>query len=60
MNAVAEKPAATEDPQMTAPKKGDRFRCKKCGMEIEVTLDCKCTAGHHSRFECCGQPLAEV
>ena len=58
--AIAETIAAkVDDPQMTAPKKGDRFRCQKCGMEIEVTVDCKCTAGHHSRFECCGQPLTQ-
>ncbi len=61
MNAVAEKPGKkVEPPQMTGPKKGERYRCEKCGMEIQVTEDCKCGAGHHARFECCGQPLARV
>jgi len=59
-NAVAEKKPLQEEPQMRAPKKGDRFRCQKCGMEIQVTADCKCGNGHHSRFECCGQPLAQL
>ena len=55
---VAEKTPKTGNPQMAAPKKGERYRCEKCGMELEVTADCKCTAGHHVRMECCGQPLA--
>lgn len=59
-NAVAEKKAMRAEPQMRAPAKGDKFRCLKCGMEIEVTADCKCENGHHSRLECCGQPLAQV
>ena len=60
MNVVAEKPTLSDEPQMIEPKKGDRFRCEKCGMEVEVTANCKSTAGHHVRFECCGQPLAQV
>jgi hypothetical protein len=61
MNAVAEKPTLkNEVPQMRELKKGDRLRCEKCGMELEVTVDCKCGAGHHARLECCGQPLAQV
>lgn len=56
-NAVAERPFTDDTPQMIGPKKGDRFRCQKCGMEIEVTANCKTTGGHHARFECCGQPL---
>ena len=59
-SAVAEEKVKVEDPQMTAPQKGERFRCMKCGMEILVTTNCKCTAGHHARLECCGQPLTQV
>ena len=44
-------------PQMAEPTKGDRLFCRKCEMEIEIVADCKTTAGHHTRFECCGQPL---
>lgn len=49
-----------EPPQMIDPKKGDKLRCQKCGMEIEVTASCKSTGGHHARFECCGQPLTQL
>ena len=41
------------------PKKGDTFRCDKCGMEIQVTQDCKCKDGEHVHFECCGQGLTK-
>jgi hypothetical protein len=56
--AFAEKKKTkTGDPQMIQPRKDERFRCQKCGMEIEIITDCKSTGGHHARFECCGQPL---
>ena len=58
-NVVAEKHSLEEEPQMTAPRKGDRLRCQKCAMEIQVTVDCKSGNGHHVRFECCGQPLTQ-
>jgi hypothetical protein len=60
MNQVLEKPAATDEPQMIAPKVGEHFRCQKCGLEIEITANCKGTGGHHARFECCGQPLTQM
>jgi hypothetical protein len=43
-----------------APKKGERFRCEKCGMEIQVTADCHCAGDEHARFQCCGQELVKV
>ncbi|HZZ80842.1 MAG TPA: hypothetical protein VFE62_20235 [Gemmataceae bacterium] len=55
MNATAEN-SLKQAPQMQAPKKGEHYRCEKCGMEMEVTADCK-EQGHHARLECCGQPL---
>jgi hypothetical protein len=42
---------------MVAPKKGERFRCSNCGMEIEVTQDCHCEHETCARFECCGQEM---
>jgi hypothetical protein len=42
------------------PKKGDRFRCKQCGMEIQLTADCRCEHEEHVHFECCGQELTKV
>ena len=56
MHATAEKSNKDNAPQMQAPKKGERYHCEKCGMALEITADCK-SSGHHSRLECCGQPL---
>lgn len=41
------------------PKKGERFHCEKCGMEIQVTADCKCQEPDHVQFTCCGQAMAK-
>ncbi len=41
---------------MVSPKKGERFRCNSCGMEIQVTQDCTCEKGG-AFFECCGQEM---
>ena len=57
---VTEKTFSMEEPQMRMLQKGDRLRCRKCGLEIQVTANCKCGNGHHVRFECCGQPLAQL
>lgn len=59
-SAVAEKNPLAEEPQMRAPRKGERFHCQKCGMEMQVTVECKCGNGHHVRLECCGQPLTQI
>jgi len=42
------------------PRKGERFRCQKCGMEVEVTADCHCKSGEHVQLRCCGQDLVKV
>ena len=41
------------------PRKGDHFRCQKCGMALEITTECKCDDPDHVRFECCGQDMAQ-
>jgi hypothetical protein len=41
------------------PKKGDKFRCAKCGMEIQVTADCKCGPDAHVHFHCCDREMAK-
>jgi len=41
------------------PKEGDRFRCAKCGMEIQVTADCRCERPENVRFRCCDQELQQ-
>ncbi len=42
------------------PRKGERFRCEECGMEIQVTTDCRCQNSEHAHFECCGQEMVRV
>ena len=29
------------------PKKGDKFRCGTCGMELQITADCCCKDPQH-------------
>lgn len=61
VDRVAEKMAeAGAGATINPPKKGDRFRCESCGMEIQLTTDCRCQEGEHVHFECCGQRLAKV
>lgn len=43
-----------------APKKGDHYRCSKCGMEIDVTTECRCRTAENVHFVCCGQELQKV
>ena len=58
MNRVNESQA--DDPGLESPKKGDRFRCRSCGMEIEVTTGCGCDASNHVHFHCCNREMAKV
>lgn len=48
------------DPGVGIPKKGERFRCGNCGMEIQVTVDCHCDDPNHVHFHCCNQELQRV
>jgi hypothetical protein len=48
------------DEGVGAPRKGERFRCPRCGMELQITADCRCEAGEHVHFHCCGQELEKV
>jgi len=43
-----------------APKKGDRYRCRTCGMELEITADCRCQGPAMAHFHCCGAELKKV
>src|SRR5947207_1896099 len=57
-NTVAKKMSeASNNMQTTLPRKGDRFRCSQCGMELQLTADCRCKEGEHVHFECCGQEM---
>jgi len=52
--------AAPKDAGVGSPKKGERFRCAKCGMEVQVTADCGCKEPEMTHFHCCGQELQKV
>lgn len=47
------------DPGLTPPKKGDKFVCDACGMEIEVTVQCQCSEDQHVHFHCCGKEMTK-
>ena len=44
----------------TKPKKGEMYRCTECGMELEITSDCKCPDSDMIKLECCGQQLLRM
>jgi hypothetical protein len=46
-------------PSKTAPKIGQRFRCRVCGMEVQVTAECKCNPDQ-VHFECCDQEMQRL
>lgn len=48
------------DVGLGGPKKGERFRCEKCGMEVQITADCHCDQPDMVHFQCCGQELQKV
>jgi hypothetical protein len=48
------------DEGVGSPKKGERFRCAKCVMEVQVTADCRCDQPGMVHFHCCGQELQRV
>jgi hypothetical protein len=48
------------DTGVGSPKKGERFRCRKCGMEVQITADCACKDQGKVHFHCCDQELQRV
>ncbi len=51
---------STNPTKTSAPKRGDRFRCSQCGMEIQVTGECHCKKPDHAHFNCCNQEMAKA
>jgi hypothetical protein len=45
---------------LKTPQKGERFRCGKCGMEIQVTQACDCKGDGCAYFQCCGQEMVRA
>lgn len=56
----SQKAQAPHSHTSSAPKKGDKFRCEKCGMALEVTADCKCQGDDHAHFHCCGKEMSKA
>ncbi len=53
----ASNPHSAHQHSSGTPKQGDKFRCEKCGMALEVTADCKCSGDDHAHFHCCGEEM---
>jgi hypothetical protein len=58
MSQASHKPPIDEG--VGSPKKGERFRCQTCGMEVQVTADCNCKEPGMVHFHCCNQELQKV
>ncbi|HLJ94070.1 MAG TPA: hypothetical protein VKU02_12860 [Gemmataceae bacterium] len=43
----------------TRPRKGENYRCESCGMQLQVTADCKCDEDD-AHFRCCGQEMKKM
>ena len=52
--------AGSKSSSKSSPKRGDRFRCSQCGMEIQVTSECNCKDPNHVHFNCCNQEMAKT
>ena len=48
------------DPGIDPPHAGEKFRCETCGMELQVTADCKCQEEGMVHFHCCGHELVHA
>jgi hypothetical protein len=56
---MTQQQAQQTDQANELPQAGEMFRCQQCGMELEITQDCRCAQGT-PRLECCGRPLKKV
>ena len=54
------KSSAKTSQKSASPKKGEKFRCSECGMEIQVTGECGCNDPNHVHFQCCNQEMARA
>jgi len=63
MNETTDRPGqavVANDRGVGSPKKGERYRCATCGMEVVVTADCHCEAADMVHFHCCGKELSKA
>ena len=59
MSTLQASNSTSSQPHIPSPKLGDKYRCSKCGMAMEITAECKCQDDDHVRFECCGQEMSK-
>jgi hypothetical protein len=59
-NQVGQQGGQAADPGIKPPKKGEQFRCSKCGMAIQVTEGCSCGEDSHVHFHCCDREMQPV
>jgi len=52
--------SAVADRGLGSPKKGERYRCGTCGMEVQVTEDCHCESADMVHFHCCGKEMQKA
>jgi hypothetical protein len=52
--------AVADDHGVGSPRKGEKFRCTGCGMELQITADCHCKDPGHVHFHCCGMEMTRV
>lgn len=50
----------TNDVGVGTPRRGESYRCSKCGMALQITEDCACKDPIHVHFHCCGQEMQKV
>ena len=64
MNSMSEKMSKSNGDMAGArtdvPKQGDHFKCRECGMAIEVMTACQCKDPNHVHFQCCGQEMVKA
>jgi hypothetical protein len=60
MTTATVDPAQGDDQGVGQPKKGERYRCPKCAMALEITADCPCDAACPAHFHCCGREMVRA
>jgi len=61
MNTMTQKMSEASDQSAAShPKKGEKFRCVTCGMELQITADCRCKGPESAHFQCCGKQLSKA
>ena len=52
--------AESSSQKTSVPKKGEKYRCDECGMEIQVNKECGCKNPEHAHFQCCNQEMSKT